>query len=100
MSILEISGTVSTPVHTKPFHIPGVEMLRLDEKEARDMVMAKKHEPECMERLRDIFSAQLTLFGRPWFCRSWIRQEVGVAQKLVVVCGQRNISQALSKTTQ
>jgi hypothetical protein len=50
------------------------------------------HAPACFAQLRAIYLAILSLFTRPWIRRTWIRQEIFGARRLVVQCGSQQIS--------
>ncbi|KAI0384962.1 HET-domain-containing protein [Hypomontagnella monticulosa] len=67
-------------------------MRRLDEHEVRKGVMYRVHELSCYEQLKKACDAISELLERPWFTRSWIRQELTVAKDVVVSCGQESVS--------
>jgi hypothetical protein len=50
------------------------------------------HASMCLETLRVIYIAISSLYTRPWLRRTWIRQEIFGARRLVVRCGSRQIS--------
>jgi hypothetical protein len=51
-----------------------------------------KHAATCLGQLRANCLAILSLYDRPWLRRTWIRQEIYGARKIVVQCGSRQIS--------
>ena len=73
-------------------HLGIAGMQLLDDNKHRMAVMLRSHGVECMERLRRLYNAQAALFLRPYFHRSWIRQEIAVAKKISVCCGNSEIS--------
>ena len=50
-----------------------------------------KHGDDCIGRLRKIYSALFNFFARPWFRRTWIRQEAYAARQIETHCGDRDI---------
>ncbi|KAI1735168.1 heterokaryon incompatibility protein-domain-containing protein, partial [Xylaria scruposa] len=50
------------------------------------------HSSTCIARIRSVHSALSNFYERPWFCRTWIRQEVYAAARIDVHCGRDNIS--------
>jgi hypothetical protein len=52
----------------------------------------REHKPSCVNQLTAIHNALLGLFERPWFGRTWIRQEIYGARQLTVQCGLNSIS--------
>lgn len=67
-------------------------MRQLDEREIRKEVLYRVHESGCYEKLKAACDAISELLERPWFTRSWIRQELTVAKDVVVLCGQQSVS--------
>jgi len=67
-------------------------MKRLDKPLERKAVMYRVHESNCYEQLRAVCGAFHELLERPWFVRSWIRQELLAAKEVVVVCGRHSLS--------
>jgi hypothetical protein len=61
-------------------------------KEAVSRVRGTSHAPACFDHLRAIHHAILSLYNRPWLRRTWIRQEIYGAKRLVVQCGSHQIS--------
>lgn len=62
------------------------------EREHRAGIMFRVHEPGCYVHLKTICDAQQDLLRRPWFTRSWIRQELSVARDVIVLCGDETVS--------
>ena len=50
------------------------------------------HGPSCYDRLRLILGALLSLYNRPWLRRTWVRQEIYGARRLVIHCGSQQVS--------
>ena len=50
------------------------------------------HHDSCLVRLRSIHSALCNFFARPWFRRTWIRQEVYAARSIEVHCGDKSLT--------
>ena len=67
-------------------------MKALDQPLERKGIMFRVHEPGCYEQLKDICIAQGELLERPWFVRSWIRQELSVAKDVIVLCGRDSLT--------
>ncbi|KAH8881748.1 HET-domain-containing protein [Thozetella sp. PMI_491] len=72
-------------------HLALESMKYLDECEQREAITLRRHESECYNRLSQIYNAQWRIFQRPWFRRSWIRQEISAAKDVTVVCGRNTI---------
>jgi hypothetical protein len=53
----------------------------------RVAIMRHDHNHECLVQLARLIRGIETLTKRPWFFRSWIRQEVAAAPKVIVRCG-------------
>ena len=49
--------------------------------------MDSTHSPDCLRQMQVSYHALQQLFQRPWFRRTWIRQEVFGARMLNVRCG-------------
>ncbi len=45
------------------------------------------HSPQCLDPLMKAHNALLNIFNRPWFERTWVRQEVYASNQLIVQCG-------------
>lgn len=52
----------------------------------------REHKPSCVSQLMAIHYALRGLFERPWFGRTWIRQEIYGARHLTVQCGLNSAS--------
>jgi hypothetical protein len=52
----------------------------------------KKHSEACVDRLQAIHTAVCNLFARPWFRRTWIRQEIYAANTIEVHCGSKSMA--------
>lgn len=63
-------------------------MKALDQPSERRGVMLRSHERGCYEQLRAVCDALGKLLERPWFTRSWIRQELSVGKDVVLLCGR------------
>jgi hypothetical protein len=50
------------------------------------------HVPLCRNRMKSIFRALLSLYNRPWLRRTWVRQEIFGARRLVIHCGSQQTS--------
>ena len=59
----------------------------LDSYERRMSVFMHSHTHKCYSNLRAMYEAQVALFNRSWFRRSWIRQEITVSKTCLVRCG-------------
>lgn len=75
---------------TSPLAIDA--MKALDQPSERKGVVFRIHERRCYELLKAICDAFGELLERPWFVRSWIRQELSVAKDAVVLCGRDSLS--------
>ena len=51
-----------------------------------------RHRKQCMRGLCRMYSDIVSLFERPWFRRTWVRQEVFAARPLEVQCGNVHLS--------
>lgn len=63
----------------------------LKDADNRETIMRRDHGPECVQSLKHVVASLENLFHRQWFERSWIRQEVAAARKVVVRCGDDEI---------
>jgi hypothetical protein len=57
----------------------------------RDKIMLFKHDDECLPRLTKAYEAFREVHSRPWFGRTWIRQEGFAARRIVIRCGALEI---------
>jgi hypothetical protein len=57
----------------------------------RAAIVRRDHNHECLVQLARLIKGIETLAKRPWFFRSWIRQEVAAAPKVIVRCGSREV---------
>jgi hypothetical protein len=64
----------------------------IDSHEQRLSLFRNSHTAECYSNLRAIYDAQVEMFNRSWFRRSWIRQEVTVSKTCLVRCGADEIT--------
>ncbi|KAH6696422.1 heterokaryon incompatibility protein-domain-containing protein [Leptodontidium sp. MPI-SDFR-AT-0119] len=62
-----------------------------DNRKNRATIMRRDHNHECLVQLARLIKGIETLTTRPWFFRSWIRQEVAAAPKATVRCGSREV---------
>jgi hypothetical protein len=53
----------------------------------RHRILRRDHGTKCVQTLKQVVASLESLFHRPWFERSWIRQEIAAAQKVMVRCG-------------
>ncbi|KAI3324016.1 heterokaryon incompatibility protein-domain-containing protein [Xylariaceae sp. AK1471] len=58
----------------------------------RATIMRRDHNHECLVQLARLIKGIEILTKRPWFFRSWIRQEVAAASKVIVRCGSREVT--------
>lgn len=58
----------------------------------RDSILKSDHRHGCLVQLARVVRGIEILTARPWFSRSWIRQEVAAAPKVIVQCGSRQVS--------
>ena len=72
---------------------------QLDKLESRKNLLEISHGEECLRKLMRYYFALLALYSRPWFLRTWIRQEVAVANGLTVFCGTSILSWGSFKRT-
>ena len=52
----------------------------------------REHNPECLKNIYDIIAAAGEHLGRPWFRRTWVRQEVFGTSNLKLYCGGETTS--------
>lgn len=64
----------------------------LDHDNLRHMILKLKHSKECLTNLRRAYTAAFKVFGRSWFRRTWIRQELAAGRKVVIQCGLQDIT--------
>lgn len=57
----------------------------------RAAIMRCDHDHECLVQIARLIRGIEVLTKRPWFFRSWIRQEVAAAPKVVVRCGSKEV---------
>ncbi|KAK2760033.1 hypothetical protein FQN54_002769 [Arachnomyces sp. PD_36] len=69
----------------------------LYKRENRKAIMRRDHDQSCLQHLRRLISVLEAFFRRPWFFRSWIRQEVAAANSIIVKCGPYQTSWAAMK---
>lgn len=50
--------------------------------------LLSERRPECLSLLKKAYKTLEDLYQRPWFCRTWVRQEVFGAKKLFLQCGR------------
>ncbi|KAK5086738.1 hypothetical protein LTR05_003906 [Lithohypha guttulata] len=60
----------------------------LDDERSRELTFKRSHPTACMLNLQKIYFAQLAMYRRPYFRRTWVRQEVSSAKHIVVHCGK------------
>jgi hypothetical protein len=65
---------------------------QLDQLDNRKQILGQAHTELCLANLNRYYNALLALYNRQWFRRTWIRQEVAVAQRLIVHCGHSSAS--------
>ncbi|ERF74877.1 hypothetical protein EPUS_03261 [Endocarpon pusillum Z07020] len=70
--------------------IAGMKLL--DREETRKKIMEPAHDEECLRQLNKLYEALLAIYQRPFFGRAWIRQEIAVAKRVEVQCGQDTVS--------
>jgi hypothetical protein len=51
-----------------------------------------RHDPECLENVSEIVKVAGEYLKRPWFRRTWVRQEVFGTSNLKLYCGGQTIS--------
>ncbi|KAJ3469981.1 hypothetical protein MRS44_000080 [Fusarium solani] len=76
---------------TKGTHMAMVFLDYINSEEIRKLTLHRAHEPECIETLRVIYAGLYELLCRPWFERSWIRQEIIGTRGSIVCCGIKTI---------
>ncbi|KAF3033146.1 hypothetical protein E8E12_002975 [Didymella heteroderae] len=60
-------------------------------KKKRSDIMRRDHHHECLVQLARLIKGIDLLVKRPWFSRSWIRQEIAAAPKVTVRCGSKEV---------
>lgn len=78
--------------HANNSELAVAGMRHLEMPENRKGLFRPAHEPECMDRLNELYNSLLAFYRRSWFRRTWVRQEITVARKVLVQCGQDTIS--------
>lgn len=78
-------------VATKGTHMAMVFLDYTNSEEIRKLTLRRAHEPECIETLRAIYAGLYELLCRPWFERSWIRQEIIGTRGSIVCCGTKTV---------
>ncbi|KAI8683435.1 HET domain-containing protein [Fusarium keratoplasticum] len=76
---------------TKGTHLGMVFLDYVNSEEIRELTLHRVHEPECIETLRVVYAGLHELLCRPWFERSWIRQEIIGTRGSIVCCGTKTI---------
>ncbi|KAM6538208.1 hypothetical protein FALCPG4_000089 [Fusarium falciforme] len=76
---------------TKGTHLGMVFLDYVNSEEIRELTLHRVHEPECIETLRVVYAGLHELLRRPWFERSWIRQEIIGTRGSIVCCGTKTI---------
>ncbi|RSL51874.1 hypothetical protein CEP54_011216 [Fusarium duplospermum] len=76
---------------TKGTHMAMVFLDYINSEEIRQLTLHRAHGPECIETLRVIYAGLYELICRPWFERSWIRQEIIGTRGSIVCCGTKTI---------
>jgi hypothetical protein len=51
----------------------------------------RRHDPECLENVSKIVRVAYDYLKRPWFRRTWVRQEVFSTSNLKLYCGGQTI---------
>jgi hypothetical protein len=72
------------------FAIQGMQFMST--RKNRESIFRRAHKPSCIGSLYKLYQEQSNVFQRPWFRRSWIRQEVSTAKKVIVRCGEKEVS--------
>ena len=98
-------GNIDRPAFGKPwlgtsaddsdFAMEGMKVF--DDRANRRDLFDRSHDAKCVQQLRRLYIAQSVLFNRPYFRRSWVRQEVSVAKKVLVYCGKLCVSWSTMK---
>ncbi|KAI8724394.1 HET domain-containing protein [Fusarium sp. LHS14.1] len=76
---------------TKGTHMAMVFLDYVNNEEIRESTLHRAHDQECIETLRAIYAGLHELLCRPWFERSWIRQEIIGTRGSIVCCGSKII---------
>ncbi len=66
-------------------------MTYLDKEENRESLFRSAHDDACMDYMNDLYKSLLAFYRRPWFRRTWIRQEITVARRVIVYCGRDSV---------
>lgn len=72
------------------FAMDGMQFM--SNRKNRESIFRRSHKPSCLQNLYQLYQAQSHVFQRPWFRRSWIRQEVSNAKRILVRCGKKEVS--------
>lgn len=67
-------------------------MRKLDKEFERSSLFQRSHPVTCLLNLQSMFFAQLALFRRSYFRRTWVRQEIASARRIRVLCGEEELS--------
>ncbi|RMJ17812.1 hypothetical protein CDV36_002508 [Fusarium kuroshium] len=76
---------------TKGTHMAMVFLDYINSEKIRESTLHRAHESQCIETLRVIYAGLYELLCRPWFERSWIRQEIIGTRGSIVCCGTKTI---------
>ncbi|USP79427.1 hypothetical protein yc1106_06701 [Curvularia clavata] len=63
----------------------------LENADNRHSILRRDHGAVCISNLERVVIFLESLFQRQWFSRSWIRQEIAAARKVIVKCGNDEI---------
>ena len=86
---------LGTSADDSDFTMEGMKVF--DDRANRRDLFDRSHDAKCVQQLRRLYIAQSVLFNRPYFRRSWVRQEVSVAKKVLVYCGKLCVSWSTMK---
>ena len=64
----------------------------LDRSLYRELLFERAHGPRCLALLHNAFDGLMALLARPWFRRTWIRQELAAAKRVSVELGEHSLS--------
>ncbi|KAI8692519.1 HET domain-containing protein [Fusarium sp. Ph1] len=76
---------------TKRTHLAMVYLGYMNNRKIPELTFHQAHEPECIETLRAVYAGLDELLCRPWFERSWIRQEIIGTRGSIICCGLKAI---------
>lgn len=72
----------------------------LQKVENRHELFRHDHGESCVQNLKRVATSLQNILGRPWFERSWIRQEISAAKRITIKCGDGDSSwSALKKSS-